>query len=290
MGNDYLNAHGKAASRDCCGVSDKTNAQKCSITIVLLFLIFLMTNCTNSIKPIGVMAAPKMQLILWDLLKADEYLNEAREVGFGRNADSAAEALYQKVFLIHDTDKESFQKSLAYYQGRPDLSKPLFDSVMAMGERENRLYIVADSLNLTVMEEERWHVIRERLWRTKYDSMLQVYTDSVEINALKRLTAYWDTGTVANTRHLDTIPTQSRELPPDALLKDNERPSKPEQVRMDSLARRHLKLKKDSLLNTKDTMLNNIIKRGSSGRAERLKLNRGVNIDSLQRLNKTNNQ
>lgn len=107
---------------------------------IVLFLAGLLAACGGEV-PRGVIPPEKMKLLMWDLLKADELASET--VGyssFGKARDSMCEILYQKVFLIHKTDKETFARSLKFYQGNPDISKKMLDSVISYGEREkNRL-------------------------------------------------------------------------------------------------------------------------------------------------------
>jgi uncharacterized protein DUF4296 len=44
------------------------------------------------------------------------------------NKDKSIE-LYEQVFRIHNITKNEFQKSLDFYQARPDLLKIIFDSI-----------------------------------------------------------------------------------------------------------------------------------------------------------------
>jgi len=98
----------------------------------------LLAACGNKV-PRDVLPPEKMKLVMWDLLRADELAAET--VGFsnfGRQRDSMCEVLYQKVFLMHKTDKESFARSLRFYQGNPNISKQMLDSVISIGERERK--------------------------------------------------------------------------------------------------------------------------------------------------------
>ena len=44
--------------------------------------------------------------------------------------------LYQKLFSIHKISREQFRNSLHYYEKRPDLLKPIFDSLQKRSERQ----------------------------------------------------------------------------------------------------------------------------------------------------------
>jgi hypothetical protein len=46
-----------------------------------------------------------------------------------KNQKSESAILYEKIFDIHSTTQETFKKSLAFYQNRPDLFKAISDSL-----------------------------------------------------------------------------------------------------------------------------------------------------------------
>jgi len=77
-----------------------------------------------------------MQAVLWDMMRADELVNyygytDSTFKKIDRNIE-----LYQKIFQIHRIKKETFQKSLQYYQRRPDMLQPIIDSLKSLTERE----------------------------------------------------------------------------------------------------------------------------------------------------------
>ena len=95
-----------------------------------LFISIVLMACSGpSPVPREFIAQDKMQTLLFDLIKADEM------VDFYRVSDSTYQpfakrtALYDSVFGLHKVTRENFQRSLRYYQGRPDILKDMFDEM-----------------------------------------------------------------------------------------------------------------------------------------------------------------
>ena len=95
-----------------------------------LFISMVLMACSGpSPVPGEFIAQDKMQTLLFDLIKADEM------VDFYRVSDSTYQpvakrtALYDSVFGLHKVTRENFQRSLRYYQGRPDILKDMFDEM-----------------------------------------------------------------------------------------------------------------------------------------------------------------
>ena len=101
--------------------------------IVWSCLLLVLVSCTNNELPKDVLPEKKMQTIVWDMLRADEWLNyeQTRDTTFDRNKRS--KELYQQVFQANGITAAQFKKSFQYYQNRPDLLKPLFDSLQKKG-------------------------------------------------------------------------------------------------------------------------------------------------------------
>jgi hypothetical protein len=66
---------------------------------------------------------------MWDLMRADAYVTDF--IMKDSTCDKKVESikLYEKIFSIHSTTRETFKKSLAFYQSRPDLLKVINDSL-----------------------------------------------------------------------------------------------------------------------------------------------------------------
>ena len=79
--------------------------------------------------PNDIIPPDKMQAIIFDLLRADEFVNNFVLKDTSLNRDREATKLYQQVFTIHKVEKEQFYKSYQYYQGHPDKNKAMIDSL-----------------------------------------------------------------------------------------------------------------------------------------------------------------
>lgn len=70
-----------------------------------------------------------MRKIIWDLMRADAYVADFIMKDSTRDRKAESAVLYQKVFAIHSTTQETFRKSMAFYESRPDLLKIITDSL-----------------------------------------------------------------------------------------------------------------------------------------------------------------
>lgn len=96
----------------------------------LLVCLLLLYSCSNEPSvPKGVLTPKKMEAVLYDAVLADEW------VGFAGLQDSTfrlfskSTALYDSILHIHDVTKETFQKSLQFYQQHPDILKDILESL-----------------------------------------------------------------------------------------------------------------------------------------------------------------
>ena len=98
------------------------------IRIYLLLCLFIVS-CSSDALPKDVFPPGKMESVLYDVIRADEWvdfsiLRDSTYRNFGKRS-----ALYDSIFHIHSITKENFRKSLEYYQNRPDLLKGILDSL-----------------------------------------------------------------------------------------------------------------------------------------------------------------
>jgi hypothetical protein len=100
-----------------------------------ILIAIVMQSCGGTDIPSDVLPPEKFSRVMWDMMRADEMTVEARAADTGVNIETYAEKLYLQVFAIHQTTKEEFKRSFDYYQGRPDLSKILFDTLINRGNR-----------------------------------------------------------------------------------------------------------------------------------------------------------
>ena len=80
-----------------------------------------------------------MQHILWDLIQADQYAKQfLLKDSSKKNIRVETIKLYQEVLQIHHITKDQFKKSYQFYLTRPDLTKNIFDSLAASGNRRRK--------------------------------------------------------------------------------------------------------------------------------------------------------
>jgi hypothetical protein len=104
---------------------------------IIVAAIFFTAACSRSDRlPSGVLSQNKIYPIIWDLTRADEYVNN-HLIKENSTRDRMAESvlLYEEIFRIHNTTKEQFNKSLAFYQSRPDMLKTLMDTLKSFERR-----------------------------------------------------------------------------------------------------------------------------------------------------------
>jgi hypothetical protein len=101
------------------------------LLIIASFLFFASCGSKDEI-PSGIITQDKMQAILWDMMRADQFLAD-----YVLNRDSSkkkeTESLkyYAKIFALHQVSKEDFEESFSFYRSRPALMKTMMDSISA---------------------------------------------------------------------------------------------------------------------------------------------------------------
>lgn len=88
--------------------------------------------------PSDVLEINTMKQIVWDMVRADEYVKEH----LSKDSNSLPRTLHvqqhKRVLALHKTNAEVFFKSYRYYQQNPALHKQLYDSVQAVANRQSR--------------------------------------------------------------------------------------------------------------------------------------------------------
>ena len=97
-----------------------------------------MLSCTNRKSVPGDVIEPdSMEVIFRDAIQVDQFatgflLKDSSK----RNTKLETRGWYEEVFKIHQVTREDFERSLAFYQSRPDLMKELLDSMSARDSRD----------------------------------------------------------------------------------------------------------------------------------------------------------
>lgn len=96
---------------------------------VILLLTAFMSSCINKEKNLAVLPEKKMREVMWDMIRADQYVSDFIMKDSTRNRKNESTRLYDEIFQIHKITREEFKKSFDYYTSRPDLFKPIIDSL-----------------------------------------------------------------------------------------------------------------------------------------------------------------
>ena len=101
-----------------------------------IFFLLLGFSCVRHNKiPEGILSQNEMHKVMWDLMRADAYLFNFVQTDSTRDVKKETAILYEKVFAIHATTQETFRKSMVFYESRPDLFKPISDSLKSDEKR-----------------------------------------------------------------------------------------------------------------------------------------------------------
>jgi hypothetical protein len=99
--------------------------------------MLLIISCTDRDKvPSGIIPRDKMEKVLWDMIQADQYaalylVKDSAHI----NVKMETLKLYEQVFQLNKVSRDEFKESYLYYLDRPDLTRPMFDSLLAEGNR-----------------------------------------------------------------------------------------------------------------------------------------------------------
>jgi len=99
----------------------------------LFISLFFLFSCSGNV-PNGVLPPKKMEAVLYDVIHADEWVDFASLQDSSFRKFSKRTALYDSVFRLHAISKETYRKSMAYYQSRPDVLKEMFASLKAKSD------------------------------------------------------------------------------------------------------------------------------------------------------------
>lgn len=105
--------------------------------VVLIALTLFICGCTDkSGIPGNVIPKNTMELILWDMIKADRFTAQyILKDSLFKNVDSTRFALYESIFALHDVRSAEFKESFEFYLARPDITRVMFDSISAKANR-----------------------------------------------------------------------------------------------------------------------------------------------------------
>ena len=127
--------------------------------LLTIFFSLLIVSCKSKHAiPAGILSQKKMQAVLWDMMRADQFLANYvlnRDTSLNKKTESIKR--YQQILEINQVSKEKFQHSFLFYKSHPALLKVIMDSIANIPvappeeiykhkKRKDSLIITADSL------------------------------------------------------------------------------------------------------------------------------------------------
>src|ERR1043165_5925018 len=109
--------------------------------VMLLAFVFIISCNDNSYIPSDVIKPPQMRDILWDMMRGDVLAQEIVKGDSSRNIKNESFAITQKIFFIHQINRDKFEKSIDFYTQHSELLKTIFDSISAVKTRNRSFKI-----------------------------------------------------------------------------------------------------------------------------------------------------
>ena len=104
--------------------------------LFLLLAAFLLASCGGRGRvPAGIISTAAMETIIWQLIQADEYVTTVVAKDTARKSNPERMLRYQQVFELNKTSEAEFKKSYQFYMEHPDITKVMFDSIIAKAGR-----------------------------------------------------------------------------------------------------------------------------------------------------------
>ncbi len=107
------------------------------MTRLILPVILLLASCANKKEvPENILPPEKMEAITWDLIRADGLLTYTIPADTTFPPLDKRTQTYHQVLQVHGVDRKAYQRSLKFYESRPDLLRIVFEK---MQERTKQL-------------------------------------------------------------------------------------------------------------------------------------------------------
>src|SRR5262245_6896129 len=97
--------------------------------VVGILLTCLLLSCAGNQKKQTYLSENKMKEVMWDMIRADQYVGQYLLKDSTKMKIDESVKLYDQIFKLHHTTREEFRRSFDYYSSRPDLFRPIIDSL-----------------------------------------------------------------------------------------------------------------------------------------------------------------
>jgi hypothetical protein len=115
------------------------------VFILSLLVVFFLAFCGGKKRiPRDIISIEKMHLVLWDVIKADEYIMYRSNKDSSLHKEKETVKLYKRILDTYKITEEDFRKSMNYYQKNPDLLKIILDSIQ---KKADRIYSAPETIS-----------------------------------------------------------------------------------------------------------------------------------------------
>ncbi len=97
--------------------------------ILAFILLVSFFSCSEKEKRKDILSQNQMEEVMWDLMRADQYVSGFLLKDSTHNKKNESVKLYEEIFFIHKITRDQFKTSFDYYTSRPDLFRPIIDSL-----------------------------------------------------------------------------------------------------------------------------------------------------------------
>jgi len=97
---------------------------------IFAFVIILASCGSKNDIPKGVLKPEKMQLVLFDMIRADNFVFDYVTKDSSKKTEIELEKLQQKVFVIYKISRADYYKSYEFYKAHPNIMEPMLDSLI----------------------------------------------------------------------------------------------------------------------------------------------------------------
>lgn len=104
--------------------------------VIILLTGFCFASCKDkNALPTGILDKEKMQVVLWDVMRAEAFTNNFIKKDSTKNLVLEDAKLQHQIFAIHQVTKDEFYTSYDYYRIHPELMSEVLDSIAANNDR-----------------------------------------------------------------------------------------------------------------------------------------------------------
>lgn len=107
--------------------------------VLFVLYVSLLIACAGEKIPKQIVPIPEMSIIMWDLMKMDEYYIRLTAKDSLNKLTKENIRLYEQVFKTYNINRKIFYDSYAYYESHPAQYKVLVDSLDAISTKQKKI-------------------------------------------------------------------------------------------------------------------------------------------------------